>query len=126
VVYPPFPPDFNQAVGPTTPLPSTGSGQAAPLRAGGIALLDILPPCITFNRRNTWAWYRERCKPFADSHDPRNKMKALELAMPWDGGIPIGLFYTCDRPTFESQQPVLRNGTLVEAFVAAEHPHENL
>jgi hypothetical protein len=46
-------------------------------------------------------------------------MKALELAMKWDGGIPIGLFYRSDRPTFESQQPVLARGTLVEQFAKA-------
>ena len=92
---------------------------AALKHRGGTALLDILQPCVSFNRRNTWAWYRERCKPIDDSHDPRDKMKALDLAMKWDGGIPIGLFYRSDRPTFESQQPVLRKGPLVEQFAAA-------
>jgi len=92
---------------------------AALKHRGGTALLDILQPCITFNRRNTWQWYRERCKPIPDSHDPHDKMKALELAMQWDGGIPIGLFYTCERPTFESQQPALKEHSLVEQFAAA-------
>jgi hypothetical protein len=29
----------------------------------GYALVDILQPCVTFNKLNTYAWYRERILP---------------------------------------------------------------
>ena len=29
----------------------------------GFSLIDVLQPCVSFNRVNTWEWYQERCKP---------------------------------------------------------------
>jgi 2-oxoglutarate ferredoxin oxidoreductase subunit beta len=95
---------------------------AALKHTGGFALLDILQPCISFNRRNTFKWYRERVKPVPDSHDPYDRAAALELAFKWGSlpeettEIPIGIIYRSKRPSFESKQPVLAKGTLVEQF----------
>jgi 2-oxoglutarate/2-oxoacid ferredoxin oxidoreductase subunit beta len=82
---------------------------------GGFVLLDILQPCVTFNKINTYKWYRDRVRPVAD-HDPYDRAKALELAFAWGEEIPIGVIYRCDRPTFESQQPVLARGPLVAQY----------
>lgn len=89
---------------------------AALKHTGGFALLDILQPCISFNRRNTFTWYRERVKPVPDSHDPYDRAAALELAFKWGDEIPVGIIYRSKRPSFEAQQPALAKGTLVEQF----------
>lgn len=81
---------------------------------GGFALLDILQPCVSFNRVNTFKWYRERVKPIPASHDPRDRTQALALAYQWGDTIPIGVLYRGDRPSFESQHPALREGPLVD------------
>jgi 2-oxoglutarate ferredoxin oxidoreductase subunit beta len=85
---------------------------------GGFALVDILQPCVSFNAVNTYKWYRERCKPIPDSHDPFDRAKALELAFQWGDQIPVGIIYRSKRPSFEAQQPVLAKGPLVEQFAA--------
>jgi 2-oxoglutarate ferredoxin oxidoreductase subunit beta len=82
---------------------------------GGFALLDILQPCPSFNRKNTFQWYRDRVKPIDSLHDPADRMAALKLAFTWGDEIPIGVYYKCDRPTYESQIGVLRNEPLVTA-----------
>ena len=74
---------------------------------GGFALLDILQPCISFNKVNTHRWYRDRVTPVGDSHDPYDRAKALEMAFTWGENIPIGIIYRNDRPSFESQLPAL-------------------
>jgi len=74
---------------------------------GGFALLDILQPCVTFNRVNTFRWYRERARPIDGSHDPRDKAKALALAMKWGDEIPVGVLYRSDRASFEAQTAAL-------------------
>jgi len=79
---------------------------------GGFALLDILQPCPSFNRRNTFRWYRERVKPIGDPHDPYDREAALRLAFTWGEEIPIGIYYRSDRPSFESQLPVLSDGPM--------------
>ena len=93
---------------------------AAALRhTGGLALLDILQPCPTYNRVNTYQWYRQRVRPVPDSHDPFDRAAALDLAFKWGDEIPIGIIYRCERPTFESQLPALANGTLVAQYAGA-------
>ena len=84
----------------------------------GFALLDILQPCVSFNRVNTNQWYRQRVKPVSDSHDPYDRAAALELAFKWGNEIPIGVIYRSRRPSFESRLPALRAGTLCEQFAA--------
>jgi len=83
---------------------------------GGFALLDILQPCVTFNRLNTFKWYKDRVRPVSGDHDPYDRTKALELALKWGDEIPIGVIFRCDRPTFESRQPALAERTLLEQF----------
>ena len=94
--------------------------QAALEHRGGFALLDILQPCPTFNKVNTYKWYRDRVRPIDASHDPTDRARAFELAMHWGEEIPIGLLYLNPRPTFESQLSVLQRGTLVAQY--AESP----
>ncbi|HUU60438.1 MAG TPA: 2-oxoacid:ferredoxin oxidoreductase subunit beta [Phycisphaerae bacterium] len=87
---------------------------------GGFVLLDILQPCPSFNRVNTFRWYRDRVRPIADSHDPTDRAAALEIAFQWGDRIPIGILYTSGRPSFESQLNVLEHGPLVGRYAAGE------
>ena len=86
---------------------------AALRHKGGFALLDILQPCPSFNRRNTFRWYKDRVRPIDESHDPTDRSAALELALRWEDDIPIGILYRSSRPSFESQLTVLEPGPLV-------------
>jgi len=79
---------------------------------GGFVLLDVLQPCVSFNKVNTYQWYSDRVQRIEDSHDPYDRAAALELAFTWGEEIPIGILYRNDRPSFESQIPVLAGGAL--------------
>ena len=87
----------------------------------GLALLDILQPCVSFNKVNTYQWYRERVGRIDDSHDPYDRSKALDLAFSWGDDIPIGVIYRNKRPSFESQLPALAAGTLCSQLESAVH-----
>jgi 2-oxoglutarate ferredoxin oxidoreductase subunit beta len=82
------------------------------LAAPGLALVDILQPCVSFNKVNTFAWYQERVYQVPDSHDPTDFDAALKLAMEFGERIPIGVLYRGDRPGFASHFPMLANGPL--------------
>lgn len=66
----------------------------------GFSLIDVLHPCVTFNKVNTFAWYKNRCKLLPDDYDPENFNLALETASKWGDEIPIGVIYKNDRPSF--------------------------
>lgn len=80
----------------------------------GFALIDILQPCVTFNRKNTYEWYRGRVYKLNETnYDPGNKLAAFEKAQEWGDKIPIGVIYRKERATFEEQLPALTKGSLV-------------
>jgi 2-oxoglutarate ferredoxin oxidoreductase subunit beta len=83
----------------------------------GYALIDVLQPCVTYNKVNTNAWYKERVYHVEDdpTYDPTNKLMAFERAHEWGERIPIGVLYRDEtRPTYEEQVPVLAKGPLVK------------
>jgi 2-oxoglutarate ferredoxin oxidoreductase subunit beta len=82
--------------------------------ADGFALVDILQPCVTFNKVNTYRWYKDRVRMIPETHDPRNRAAAMELALKWGDEIPIGVMYRGARKSFESLSPVLREQSLLE------------
>ncbi len=91
----------------------------------GFALLDILQPCVTFNRVNTFAWYKKRVY-YLEDHDPFDRRSAFERAMEWGERIPLGVIYKAKRPTFEEGIPFLLKGPLVEQGFDLERVKEAL
>jgi len=81
----------------------------------GFALIDILQPCISFNHKNTFQWYRERVYKLEDEkYDPSDKKAALEKALIWGERIPIGIIYEENLPVYEDELPALSVGPLVK------------
>jgi 2-oxoglutarate/2-oxoacid ferredoxin oxidoreductase subunit beta len=80
----------------------------------GFTLVDILQPCVSFNKVNTYDWYRQRVYKVGPEHDPTNRVKAFEKALEWGDRIPLGIIYRHDRPTFEERLPVLSGKPLVK------------
>jgi 2-oxoglutarate ferredoxin oxidoreductase subunit beta len=80
----------------------------------GFALIDILQPCVSFNPKNTFQWYKERTYKLEDEkYDAGDKMAALDKALEWGDKIPIGVIYEANLPVYEDQLPALRKGALV-------------
>ncbi|MGC8777374.1 MAG: thiamine pyrophosphate-dependent enzyme [Candidatus Caldatribacteriaceae bacterium] len=80
----------------------------------GFALVDVLQPCVTFNRINTFGWYKERVYYLGEDHDPQDRLKAFERSLEWGEKIPLGIFYRHAKPTYQEKlyaqisQPHLR------------------
>ncbi len=84
----------------------------------GFALIDILQPCVSFNHKNTHAWYKERVYKLEETvYRPSDRSAAMEKALEWGERIPIGIIYQHERPTFEDELTVLRKGPLVKQMI---------
>lgn len=79
----------------------------------GFSLVDVLQPCVSFNKINNFAWYKKRVYELPTGYNPRDWNAAMERAVEWGERIPIGVIYTGDRPAFEDRISVLRDGPLV-------------
>jgi 2-oxoglutarate ferredoxin oxidoreductase subunit beta len=79
----------------------------------GFVLLDILQPCVTFNKVNTYEWYKQRVYHIEQSHNPEDRMAAFAKALEWGDRIPLGIIYRNHRPTFEERVPMIADKPLV-------------
>lgn len=63
----------------------------------GFAVVDILQPCVTWNRSLTWAFYNKRTYNLQDNgHDISDRIKAIERSLEWGDRIPIGVFFEAE------------------------------
>lgn len=92
----------------------------------GFALLDILQPCVTFNKVNTFKWYRDRVYKLEEGYDPSDRLKAFERALEWGERIPNGIFFKNSRETLEELIPVIRERPLVRQKFSPEDAKREL
>lgn len=89
---------------------------ARAIRYKGFALVNVLHPCPSWNRVQTFAWYKERLQPVeALGHDPADRLAALSLVLsPGEDRLPVGVLVEAPpEPTWEERHPVLRQGPVV-------------
>jgi 2-oxoglutarate ferredoxin oxidoreductase subunit beta len=79
----------------------------------GFSFIDVFSPCVTFNKDNTYAFFKQRVYDLQEdrNHDPSDWKAALEYAYEWGDEIPVGVFVQNeDLYTLVDQEPVLQEG----------------
>jgi 2-oxoglutarate ferredoxin oxidoreductase subunit beta len=66
----------------------------------GFSYIDILQPCVVFNKVNTFSWYKEKVYKLEDSYDFTNPEKAWEKINEWDKKIPLGVIFKREKPEY--------------------------
>jgi len=90
----------------------------------GFALIDVFSPCVTFNRLNTYDWFRQRIYKLEEAgHDPTNFEAAIKKAYEFSPKIPIGLFYVTKKPTYEEYFSNIYKGV---PLVKHDFPNEEI
>jgi len=59
----------------------------------GYALVDLLQPCVTFNKVNTYKWFKENTYYLDESHESGDRNQAFAKAIETEK-LPLGVFYT--------------------------------
>ena len=95
---------------------------AGALAHKGFALVDVFSPCVTYNKINTYPYFKERVYDLAEEggYDPGDAQAALGRAFEWGDRIPLGLFYRREQPTYEDSDPLLQRGPLVKQSLGIE------
>ena len=89
----------------------------------GYALLDILQPCVSFNKLNTYQWFNERVYYLEKTHDPTDRLEALKRASETEK-FPLGIFYIKEKSTFlekhelyhKSNEPLIKRERDLKKF----------
>ncbi|MBI2051191.1 2-oxoacid:ferredoxin oxidoreductase subunit beta [Candidatus Roizmanbacteria bacterium] len=84
----------------------------------GFSLINILQPCVTFNKVNTYQYYLKNSYKLDANHDVTNYQKALEKATGMNNErFPLGILYQIEKPVFHEQVGILHDG---ETLIARE------
>lgn len=78
----------------------------------GFALVDILQNCVSFNKENTFHWYKDRVYRLEEGYDPVDRIEAFRRSLEWGQKIPTGIFYRNERETCEQRLPPIREMSL--------------
>jgi 2-oxoglutarate/2-oxoacid ferredoxin oxidoreductase subunit beta len=74
----------------------------------GFSLVDVLSPCVTYNKLNTYAWFRERVYKLDEAgHDPSNFEQAVKVCLDWEQRIALGVLFQTEKPTYEEQDAAM-------------------
>lgn len=81
----------------------------------GFALVDVLQPCVTFNKVYTHQFFQENCYKLDENHDVTNKTEAFKKSLEWGPKqIATGIFYEEKKPSYESQILQIKDKPLIE------------
>ena len=98
----------------------------------GFALIDAMSPCVTYNKVNTYDFFRKRVYDLAkEGHDPNDLKAAFMKALEWPAiqkdRIPLGLFYQDEKmPTYEALEPAYRKGNPIKQSLGVQDGEELL
>jgi 2-oxoglutarate/2-oxoacid ferredoxin oxidoreductase subunit beta len=76
----------------------------------GFSLINVYSPCVTFNKINTYDWFKENIVNIdqEEGYDPSNRIGAMTRLME-TGGMLTGLIYQDkSKPSYEEQVPGFR------------------
>ncbi len=92
------------------------------IRHKGFSLVDILQPCVTFNKEYSSKWFKYRIYNINENpkYDPYNQSMALQKSIEWGERIPLGIFYLSNRKGLIEQLPQLKEMPLVEQKIARD------
>ena len=84
------------------------------VRHNGFSLVNVLQPCVSFNKVHTFKWFKENTFSLDESHDESDIEGAFALAIHQEGKLPLGVIHCSERPTYcdlvlEGTEHPLRN-----------------
>lgn len=65
----------------------------------GFSLVDMFQPCVTYNKLNTYDWFKENTYYLKDSYKANDRVAAFKKALETEK-FPLGVFYSEKRSTF--------------------------
>jgi 2-oxoglutarate ferredoxin oxidoreductase subunit beta len=69
----------------------------------GFSLINVFSPCVTFNKVNTYDWFKQNITKLADveEYDPNNRMKAMQTLMEHNGLVTGLIYQNTEQPSYQ-------------------------
>jgi 2-oxoglutarate ferredoxin oxidoreductase subunit beta len=88
----------------------------------GFSMIDILQPCVSFNKINTLKWYKQRVYDLQkNGHDPSDLKGAIELVLKdEEKEIPLGVIYENETLAYHERIEVLKDSNLFDETIESK------
>ncbi|MEN1761040.1 2-oxoacid:ferredoxin oxidoreductase subunit beta [Anoxynatronum sibiricum] len=82
----------------------------------GFSLVQVFSPCITYNKTNTYSWFRENLTKVSEvsTHQTDNVDSALRILRETNGLITGLIYRQSDQPTFEDRHGLNQHSPLTK------------
>ena len=77
--------------------------------------MEILQPCVIWNKHDSYAWYREKVYQLSADYSPHDTLSALQKARETDK-LATGIFYQKKSPAYHQQDSTLTKGKALAAM----------
>lgn len=71
------------------------------IRHRGFSLVNVLQPCVSWDKIHTYAYYDQHCDQLEAGYDPTDRQGAFQLVTDTSERIPLGVIYTRDGPAYD-------------------------
>jgi len=80
----------------------------------GFSIINILQPCVTFNKINTYQYYLQRVYKLDADYKKSDFKTAVQKCLEVnENKFPLGVIYQEEKPTYTDQIPQLKEATLI-------------
>jgi len=93
----------------------------------GFSLINVFSPCVTYNKVNTYDWFKENLTKLAnvEGYDPTNKELAMQTLMK-NNGLVTGLIYqNLEQPSYQEQLSGFSENPLSQVDLSIEEEEFN-
>ncbi|WP_019242226.1 MULTISPECIES: 2-oxoacid:ferredoxin oxidoreductase subunit beta [Bacillus] len=73
----------------------------------GFSLINVFSPCVTYNKINTYDWFKENLTKLAtiEDYDPTNREQAMQTLMEHDGLVTGIIYQNNERKSYQELVP---------------------
>ena len=79
----------------------------------GFSFIDVMSPCVTFNKLNTYDYFRKRVYKY-EANDLKDFSAAYKISQEWGDKIPIGIFYEKTERSYIDMDPVASQTPMID------------
>ncbi|GAA0366112.1 2-oxoacid:ferredoxin oxidoreductase subunit beta [Bacillus horti] len=91
----------------------------------GFSLINVYSPCVTFNKINTYDWFKENITELSsiEGYDPSNRMMAMQTLMEHNGLVTGLIYQNTEKKSYEDMVPGFKPEGLVNQSLEISEDH---
>ena len=91
----------------------------------GFSFINVFSPCVTYNKINTYDWFKQNLTKLStiEDYDSSNKELAMQTVMKHDGLVTGIVYQNTSQPSYQEQIPGYGEEALAKADLTLDQAH---